>query len=85
MDQEEAYKGKMLYDYEAQKDTELTVNAGEVRLYYLYGIAYVHYSTLQRKVCEVIRVASGILRIAHTFFGPNINSVHLLFRSRLLP
>lgn len=31
LDQEEAYKGKMLYDYEAQKENELTVNAGEVR------------------------------------------------------
>ncbi len=62
----------MLYDYEAQKETELTVNAGEVWLYYLYGIAHVHYSMLQRKVCEVIRVASGILHIAHTFLRAQI-------------
>ncbi len=30
VDPDEAYKGKMLYDYEAQSEGELTVNAGEV-------------------------------------------------------
>ena len=30
VDSEEAYKGRLLYDHEAQNEGELTVNVGEV-------------------------------------------------------
>ena len=71
VDREEAYKGRMLYDYEAQNEGELTINAGEVCVcvhHIVYILSYKYTGIFIIILC-IHSISSGWLHEPATYYS----------------